>query len=265
MKKHKAIVATTTSPFDSIRKLKDGREYWSARDLQKLLGYTKWERFEDAIERAMIACKNSGVEPSENFPVSGKPITSGKGRTQTAKDYHLTRYACYLIAMNGDPRKEEIAQAQTYFAIQTRVAETSQPVLRHPRFNNMWEERRILFHRETKIPAGFWCVFEMVAGYCEGDEYRNVMLVEHATPDISVGLKWCQHLRERGYDMSLIQKYGHVYPDKRGRQLANIYPAAWLGEYWTWFHGTYLEESYPLYLKGRLILDEPPQIDTPNS
>jgi prophage antirepressor-like protein len=126
---------------------------------------------------------------------------------------------------------------------------------RHARFNNIWEERKVLFHSETKLPAGYWCVFEMVAGFCEGDEYRNVMLIEQATPDISVGLKWCQRLRERGFDMSLIQKYEHVYPDKRGRQPANIYPNAWLGEYWTWFHGTYLAENYPLYLKGRLASD----------
>jgi hypothetical protein len=124
---------------------------------------------------------------------------------------------------------------------------------RQPRFNNKWEERKILFHSKTKIPLGYWCVFEMVASFCEGDEYRNTILVEQATPDISVGLKWCQHLREQGYDMARIQKYDHVYPDKRGVQPANIYPNEWLGEYWTWFRAEYLNKNYPAYLKNRTI------------
>src|SRR5579872_4414989 len=105
-----------TSPFDAIRQIdSQGREYWSARDLQKLLKYTRWEKFEDAIDRAMIACKNSGQDPEINFHPEVKPTLTGRGRRQDAKDYHLTRYACYLTALNGDVRKEEISQAQTYF------------------------------------------------------------------------------------------------------------------------------------------------------
>lgn len=265
MKKQKAIVATTTSPFDAIRRVDNGREYWSARDLQKLLGYREWRKFEDAIERAMIACKNSLQEPSYHFVPIAKKVSLGSKAERDVSDYRLTRYGCYMTAMNGDPRKQQVSAAQTYFAVKTREAETAKPVQRHPRFNNMWEERRILFHRETKIPAGFWCIFEMVAGYCDGDEYRNVMLVEHATPDISVGKHWCQYLRTQGYDPSTFPKYPHHYPDKRGVQLAYIYPNDLLGLYWTWFHGIYLEESYPLYLRGRLVLDEPLQIDAPSS
>jgi hypothetical protein len=117
------------SPFEAIRQINsNGQEFWSARDLQSPLGYDKWERFEDCIERAKIACQNSGHDPETNFwvPSAGKPIINGKGRIQEIKDYHLTRFACYLTAMNGDPRKAEIASAQTYFAIKTREAETAQ-------------------------------------------------------------------------------------------------------------------------------------------
>lgn len=132
-----------TSPFDAIRQVtEDGQEFWSARELQKLLGYTKWERFEDAIERAKISCKITGQNPDEQFPDAGKPIISGKGRTQEARDYHLSRFACYLVAMNGDPRKEEIAAAQTYFTVKTREAETAQlQVLPASSLMKEWEGR----------------------------------------------------------------------------------------------------------------------------
>jgi DNA-damage-inducible protein D len=113
-----------SSPFDAIRQYdKYGHEYWSARDLQGLLGYAKWQKFEDTIQRAIKACENSGNNPEANFTRSGKPIISGKGRRQEVVDYRMTRYACYLVAMSGDSHKEEIAAAQTYFAVQTRRQE----------------------------------------------------------------------------------------------------------------------------------------------
>lgn len=113
------------SPFDSIRiATPEGREYWSARDLQPLLGYEKWERFADAISRAKIAAHNSGYIVAEQFPGAGKMVSTGSGAQRCIEDYHLSRYACYLIAMSGDPRKPEVAAALTYFAIKTREAET---------------------------------------------------------------------------------------------------------------------------------------------
>lgn len=102
-----------------------GAEYWSARDLQPLLGYSQWRRFEQAIERAISSCKESGNDPDHHFAGAGKPIAGGKGAIQTVSDYHLSRFACYLIAQNGDPRKPQIAQAQKYFAIQARRQELS--------------------------------------------------------------------------------------------------------------------------------------------
>lgn len=117
------------SPFDSIRRVSpEGREWWSARDLMPLLGYEKWERFADAIGRAKVAAHNAGYVVAEQFPGAGKKVTVGSGAERTIEDYHLSRYACYLIALNGDPRKDEIARAQTYFVIKTREAET-RPVI----------------------------------------------------------------------------------------------------------------------------------------
>lgn len=116
------------SPFDQIKRLHpNGAEYWSARDLMSLLGYAKWQKFEDAIDRAKATCQNSGFNPGEQFTASGKMVSIGSGASREAADYELTRYACYLVAMNGDPRKPEIAGAQSYFAVKTREAEVYAP------------------------------------------------------------------------------------------------------------------------------------------
>lgn len=115
--------------FESLKKLNDhGVEYWSARDLQPCLGYTQWRRFENAIKKAIESCKQSKNDPNHHFASAGKQIEFGKGAMQMVEDYHLSRFACYLIAQNGDPRKPEIAQAQKYFAIQTRRQELSDQI-----------------------------------------------------------------------------------------------------------------------------------------
>ncbi|MDO4472526.1 MAG: DNA damage-inducible protein D [Bacillota bacterium] len=110
--------------FDDIaHETDDGVEFWYARELQAILGYTEWRNFNSVIEKAKLSCINAGNIVSDWFVDVNKPITSGKGRTELIQDYLLTRYACYLIAQNGDPRKDEIAFAQSYFAVKTREAE----------------------------------------------------------------------------------------------------------------------------------------------
>ena len=110
------------SPFDAIRHFNDqGEEYWLARELMPLLGYQQWRRFKDTIGKAQIACNNTHNPATEHF-------LPGVARSQTkpGTDFRLTRYACYLVAMNGDPRKTEIAAAQGYFAVKTRQAEEAE-------------------------------------------------------------------------------------------------------------------------------------------
>ncbi len=107
--------------FDEIRHIdENGNEYWYARELMVLLEYNKWENFHKVIKKAMIACEKSNKDIHEQFPEVRKPIKGGNGNIQNVVDYKLSRYACYLIAQNGDNRKKVIALAQTYFAIQTR-------------------------------------------------------------------------------------------------------------------------------------------------
>ena len=112
--------------FEAIANEYEGVECWSARELAQVLGYSKWERFEGVIERAKDACINAGEMVEYHFPGVGKMIPLAKGAQREVKDYMLTRYACYLIAQNGDPRKPQISFAQNYFAVQTRRAELVQ-------------------------------------------------------------------------------------------------------------------------------------------
>jgi len=112
--------------FEEFKQVNEhGAEYWNARDLQPLLGYEQWRGFENAVKKAVTSCQQSGNDPDHHFAGARKPIQGGKGGVQQVANYHLSRFACYLIAQNGDPRKPEIAYAQKYFAIQTRRQELS--------------------------------------------------------------------------------------------------------------------------------------------
>ncbi|MBQ8982807.1 MAG: DNA damage-inducible protein D [Lachnospiraceae bacterium] len=137
----KELKASEYKRFEDIKQVReDGTEYWSARELAPALEYAKWENFSKVIGRAMIACENSGHRVSDDFLEVRKIVEAG-ATSKPKKDYELSRYACYLIVQNGDPRKEVIALGQTYFAIQTYRQEVAD------HFNQLDEDRRRLVVR----------------------------------------------------------------------------------------------------------------------
>ncbi|MDP3990369.1 MAG: DNA damage-inducible protein D [archaeon] len=142
------LISNLRKNFEEQVNNSEGIEFWFARNLQFLLGYAKWENFHLVIEKAKVACKNSGQIISNHFPEVRKTIAMPKCATREVEDYKLTRYACYLIAQNGDPRKEEIAFAQSYFAVQTRKQEIiEQRIALQERF----EARNKLISSETEL------------------------------------------------------------------------------------------------------------------
>ncbi len=134
----KDIASMNKSPFESIKHINEyGMDYWTARELMPVLEYKQWRQFSDAIDRAKKACEASGNRISDHFADARKIVKAGV-TTKKVEDYHLSRYACYLIAMNGDSRKEAIALAQTYFAVKTRQQELSE------NFEQLSEEQKRL-------------------------------------------------------------------------------------------------------------------------
>ena len=130
--------------FESIKHVDDdGNEYWYARELQKVLEYTEWRKFVGVIKKAINSCKASNYVTSDHFVGADKMINLGKGGQRKVSDYKLSRYACYLIAQNGDSRKKVIALAQTYFAIQTRKHE-----LLEQEYNNLTEDEKRFYQRD---------------------------------------------------------------------------------------------------------------------
>ncbi len=119
----KELISKLRRSFENYANKKDGVEFWFARDLQKLLEYSEWRNFLNVIEKTKVACENAGQTVNDHFVGVNKTIALPKGASKEIPDFILTRYACYLIAQNGDSRKEQIAFAQSYFAVQTRKQE----------------------------------------------------------------------------------------------------------------------------------------------
>jgi DNA-damage-inducible protein D len=136
--------AAHISPFDAIRRQDEGgNEYWSARELAKLLDYAKWDKFKVALDRAKKACEHSGQAIADHFLQAGNMVKIGSGAQRKTEDYHLSRYACYLLVENADPSKPIVALGQAYFAVQTRRQEIADELA----LANLPEEQKRLVFR----------------------------------------------------------------------------------------------------------------------
>ena len=160
----------TEKSFEDIKHIDENRnEYWLARELQKVLDYTQWRRFEEVINKAKTACNNSNVDINEQFADVGKLSINANGGKRIITDYKLSRYACYLIAQNGDPRKEVIALAQTYFAIQTRKQELSEK-----EYSELTEDEKRFYQRDLTRKGNYSLnVAARNAGVKNFDSFHN--------------------------------------------------------------------------------------------
>lgn len=187
-----AIVAGR-SPFDAIRRTDEHGEWWSARELMPLLGYQRWESFQDAIYRASISAKNSGTD-GDHFRGFPNVIEGGRWGQQSVQDFRLTRYGAYLVAMNGDPRKPEIAAAQSYFAIKAREAEIApaRPALPQSYADALRElaasvERAEQAQRELETAAPSAAAWDVLAS-ADGDySVRQAAYILNRDPAIDTG------------------------------------------------------------------------------
>ncbi|WP_218639556.1 phage antirepressor KilAC domain-containing protein [Streptomyces acidiscabies] len=241
------------SPFDAFKQFDPERgDFWSARDLQVAMGYDRWERFESAVERAIAACENSGSEPKDHFRGAAKKVPVGSGAVRAVTDWHLSRYASYLVAMNGDPRKAEIASAQTYFAVRTREAETAAPISAAPALPQDYEEALVALLgqvRETKALAAKVAELEPAAAswqvLASGDgdfSVADAAKILSRDPHIKLG---------RNRLFTVLDEYRWTYrqiADDRPRVMQTAVERGWLSE---------LPQSHYHPRTGELVLDAP--------
>ncbi len=159
----------SASLFERIRQFdEDGLEFWSARDLMKVLDYTEWRNFKTALIKAQIACENSGQDPSDHFVGATKMVALGSDARREVEDMHLSRYACYLVVQNADPAKEVVALGQTYFAVQTRRQEVSDAAAMAELSE---DQRRLLLRQRIKLQNTDLASAAKTAGVITGQDF----------------------------------------------------------------------------------------------
>jgi hypothetical protein len=217
------------SPFDALRHEDEQGEYWLARELMAPLGYEQWRRFAETIERARAAADNTGIDSSMAFMLVVQPADAGNLGEQKRADYRLTRYAAYLVAMNGDPRKAEIAMAQTYFAVKTREAEVARPLTSLDAIAAMVDQLRMQERRTLALESG-QRMLEAKMSAAQGEHREFTTLAYAKLNDLPTDRISCQKHGQRA--SKLLRQRGQ---EPRKREDAtfgtiNVYPADVLEE-----------------------------------
>jgi hypothetical protein len=263
-----------SSPFDAIRHTDEDErgefEWWSARELMTLLDYGRWERFEDAIDRAKAACRNSGYQVADHFRNAAKMVQLGSGATREVADVQLSRFGAYLVAMNGDSRKRAIAVAQQYFAIQTRRAELLLPpspvaVAEPSPMLRPWGERlsaTIQKHRlyiVQNFPAGSFSTYVATSVeilMIEDELLRHRMPLRYGDlPDGSIGQRWSNHRKQNNWPDSIGQaplEMPHLGQD--GSPLIvmpYVYGADERPRFDEWLNAVYIPQCMPEYFEKK--------------
>jgi DNA-damage-inducible protein D len=197
------------SLFEQIRlENESGAEYWSARDLAKVLGYSKWEKFRNAIDRAEVACENSGQSVDDHFLHTTRTSTFGKGGQREIEDVHMSRYGCYLLVQNADPSKPAVAVGQTYFAVQTRRQEQADQLA------GLTEEQRRLYLRgEISVYNRRLAEAANMAGVLEPVDFA--IFTDHGYMGLYGGLKSRDIQKRKGLKPS-----EHILDHMSGTELA---------------------------------------------
>ena len=268
---------------DAIRRVDenpDGStfEYWSAREALELLGYLHWQGLENVIRKARAACRNSGHDPGDHFRDTPKMVPLGSGASRAITDVQMTRFGMYLLAMNGDPDKPEIAAAQRYFAIQTYRAEQqlppSQPGPIPPTatppilVNRPWYERfRGTFMPHVcdlhqRHPGCFSVVSAAVSEilHIEDELVRHLMTTRgFDRPDISIGMRYS--VRRRTIRLAEPTRSAALYlPEQRITVEVRVYEGAEWPIFHTWFRDTYLSEHLGYYINHKSELQPYPAL-----
>jgi BRO family, N-terminal domain len=252
------------SPFDDImHSEEDGAEWWSGRELMPYLNYVDWRNFENVVRKAKSACRNSGHQVSDHFVEVNEMVNIGSGIQKSRANVQMTRYGCYLVAMNGDPDKAEVAAAQRYFALMTRAAEVEATVIIQEASSPIakaWSER----FRESFLPhvrdvqinhPGCFTVITTLVGqmlYMEDELIRHMLEPSPADrPDVSIGRHWADNRRLSGLAPS--EKYADLFlPDTKYEATVAVYPDSERGTFEIWFHQVYLPEKLPNYLGNKM-------------
>lgn len=245
------------SPFDHIAHFDEatGEPWWSAREMASLLKYSDWRNMENVVRKARAACRNSGQDPEDHF---ADTTENSHQNGRPGSDVRLTRFACYLVAMNGDPDKAEVAASQQYFAVQTRKAELAQAARQAPppptdrswsaRLSGTWQPH--IHALNVNYPDHFTTASVLTGQLLQfEDELIRHMFEPKPSdrPDGSIGACWAHHRRSLGLPPST----GEVplwLPDLQRTVMLHPYPLEEYPTFIRWFNAVYVREKLPLYL-----------------